>query len=294
MRLGIHFADFTINGEPADLADTLAATAAVAEDIGCSWFTLVDHYFQADQFTTAQDPMLEGYAALGFLAARTRRMTLGLVVTGVTYRHPGLLAKIVTTLDVLSGGRAMLGLGAAWYEREHAGLGVAFPPLAERFERLEETLQICQQMWSDSDQPYQGRHYQLAETICSPGPIQQPRPPILIGGTGERKTLRLVAKYADATNMFALGHEAIAAKLDILTRHCETEGRDPATIQKTISAGALLGGGDPVSDPDGFLTEMQGYAKLGVSQVQLMLTGADPVTYVTELGKLIPRLADIG
>jgi F420-dependent oxidoreductase-like protein len=238
--------------------------------------------------------MLEGYTALGFLAAQTREMTLGLLVTGVTYRHPGLLAKIVTTLDVLSGGRAMLGIGAAWYQREHAGLGVPFPPVAERFERLEETLQICHQMWSANDGPYQGKHYQLAETICSPQPIQQPYPPILIGGTGERKTLRLVAKYANATNMFALGHDALAAKLDILTRHCETEGRDPATIQKTISAGGLLGGGDPIGDPDGFLTAMEGYAKLGVSHVQLMPTGPDPLSYVTQLRKVIPRLAEIG
>ena len=137
--------------------------------------------------------MLEGYTSLGFLAGLTQSMTLGLLVTGVTYRHPGLLAKIVTTLDVLSGGRAQLGLGAAWYEREHRALGVPFPPISERFERLEETLQICQQMWSDNDGPYLGRHYQLAETICSPRPIQRPAPKILVGGSGERKTLRLVA-----------------------------------------------------------------------------------------------------
>ena len=148
--------------------------------------------------------MLEGYTSLGFLAGQTSTMTLGLLVTGVTYRHPGLLAKIVTTLDVLSGGRAQLGIGAAWYEREHRGLGVPFPPVAERFERLEETLQICLQMWSDDDGPYEGRHYQLAETICSPRPISSPRPRILIGGSGERKTLRLVARYADACNLFAI------------------------------------------------------------------------------------------
>ena len=147
--------------------------------------------------------MLEGYTSLGFLAGQTDTMTLGLLVTGVTYRHPGLLAKIVTTLDVLSGGRAQLGIGAAWYEREHRGLGVPFPPLAERFERLEETLQICLQMWSDDAGPYEGRHYHLAETICSPPPISSPRPSLLIGGSGERKTLRLVARYADACNLFA-------------------------------------------------------------------------------------------
>ena len=236
MELGIHFGNFTLPGGPEALAPTLAATARVAEDAGCSTFTLVDHWFQVDGFATAQDPMLEGYTSLGFLAAHTQTMTLGLLVTGVTYRHPGLLAKIVTTLDVLSGGRAQLGIGAAWYEREHIGLGVAFPPISERFERLEETLQICQQMWSDDDGPYQGRHYQLAETICSPRPIQQPGPRILVAGSGERKTLRLVARYADACNMFAVGPAAVAHKLEVLARHCETEGRDPADVTKTILA----------------------------------------------------------
>jgi F420-dependent oxidoreductase-like protein len=164
----------------------------------------MDHWFQMEAFATSQDPMLEGYTSLGFLAGQTRVMKLSLLVTGVTYRHPGLLAKIVTTLDILSGGRAQLGIGAAWYEREHKGLGVPFPPLSERFERLEEVLQICLQMWSDDDGPYQGRYYELAETICSPRPIQKPRPRILVGGSGERKTLRLVAQYADACNLFAV------------------------------------------------------------------------------------------
>ena len=201
MKLGIHFANFTLPGGPASLAPTLGATARAAEEGGCTTFTLMDHWFQMEQFATAQDPMLEGYTSLGYLAGRTGRITLGLLVTGVTYRHPGLLAKIVTTLDILSGGRAQLGIGAAWYEREHLGLGVPFPPVGERFERLEETLQICHQMWSDDDGPYEGRHYRLAETICSPRPIRQPRPRILVGGSGERKTLRLVARYADACNL---------------------------------------------------------------------------------------------
>ena len=174
MQLAIHYANFTFPGGPEAIGPTLAATARAAEEGGCAKFTLMDHWFQMEQFATAQDPMLEGYTALGFLAGVTQRMTLGLLVTGVTYRHPGLLAKIVTTLDIVSGGRAQLGLGAAWYEREHLGLGVPFPPVSERFERLEETLQICLQMWSDDEGPYEGRHYQLAETICQPPPIQQP------------------------------------------------------------------------------------------------------------------------
>jgi F420-dependent oxidoreductase-like protein len=289
MELGIHFGSFTLPGGAEALAPTLAATARAAEDAGCSTFTLVDHWFQVDGFATAQDPMLEGYTSLGFLAAHTETMMLGLLVTGVTYRHPGLLAKIVTTLDVLSGGRAQLGIGAAWYEREHSGLGVAFPPISERFERLEETLQICQQMWSDDDGPYQGRHYQLAETICSPRPIQQPRPRVLVAGGGERKTLRLVARYADACNMFAVGPAAVAQKLEVLARHCETEDRDPASVAKTILAME-----DPLPDVDAFLAGMEEYAKLGVTLVELMPTGPDPVAWVSQLGEqIVPTLRDL-
>ena len=249
----------------------------------------MDHWFQMEGFATSQDPMLEGYTSLGFLAGLTQTMTLSLLVTGVTYRHPGLLAKIVTTLDVLSGGRAQLGLGAAWYEREHKGLGVPFPPISERFERLEETLQICHQMWSDDDGPFQGTHYQLAETICSPRPIQQPGPKILVGGSGERKTLRLVAQYADACNLFAPDSAVVAHKLDVLARHCEAEGRDNGTINKTI-----LGFGDPLDDVDAFLTSMEEYAALGISLVEVMPMRPDPVAWVTQLGEqVVPRLRTI-
>jgi F420-dependent oxidoreductase-like protein len=290
MKLGIHFVNFTLPGGPSALAPTLAATARAAEDGGCTTFTLMDHWFQMEQFATSQDPMLEGYTSLGYLAGLTQRMTLGLMVTGVTYRHPGLLAKIVTTVDVLSGGRAQLGIGAAWYEREHLGLGVPFPPISERFERLEETLQICHQMWSDDDGPYSGRHYQLAETICSPPPVQQPRPRILVGGSGERKTLRLVAQYADACNLFAPDPEVVAHKLDVLARHCEAEGRDPASVQKTI-----LGFGDPLADVDAFVATMAGYADMGVELVEVMPPGPDPADWVSRLGEeVVPRLDQLG
>jgi F420-dependent oxidoreductase-like protein len=250
---------------------------------------MMDHWFQMEGFATAQDPMLEGYTSLGFVAGKTERITLSLMVTGVTYRHPGLLAKVATTLDVVSGGRAMLGIGAAWYEREHLALGVPFPPIAERFERLEETLQICNQMWSDNDGPYDGKHYHLAETLCHPLPVQQPRPPILIGGGGERKTLKLVARYADACNLFALGPEEVKRKLDILAQHCEDEGRDMATIKKTIQGGA-----DPTKDVDGFLREMEEYAKLGIAMVGVRNTSPDPVRTAKDLAQLAPRLAQIG
>jgi F420-dependent oxidoreductase-like protein len=289
MELGIHFANFTLPGGAEALAPTLAATARAAEDGGCSTFTLMDHWFQMEEFASRQDPMLEGYTSLGFLAGQTRTITLGLLVTGVTYRHPGLLAKVVTTLDVLSGGRAQLGIGAAWYEREHEGLGVPFPSVSERFERLEETLQICHQMWSDDDGPFEGTHYQLAETICSPRPIQQPGPRILIGGSGERKTLKLVARYANACNLFAPDASVVAHKIEVLNRHCEDEGRNPDAITKTI-----LGFANPVDDVDGFLASMEEYAKLGVTLVEVMPLVPDPAAWAAQLGELVvPRLREI-
>jgi len=287
MRLAVHVPDFTVPGEPGTLAPILAATARAAEDGGCAAVTLMDHYFQMESLATARDPMLEGYTALGFLAGCTERVELGLLVTGVTYRHPGLLAKIVTTLDVLSGGRAVLGIGAAWYEREHLGLGVPFPPVAERFERLEETLQICRQMWSDDDGPYTGRHYRLAETICAPRPVRRPRPPVMIGGDGERKTLRLVARYADACNLFGAEPEEVAHKLEVLTRHCDDVGRDPADVTRTVISG---------SDPFGsdFLPRMEAYARLGVEQVFVSAAGPDPAGWVTRLCEQVrPRLDEI-
>ena len=206
----------------------------------------MDHFFQMEGFQTAHDPMLEGYTTLGYLAAKTERMKLGTVVTGVTYRHPGLLAKIATTLDVLSEGRSFFGIGAAWYEREHLALGVPYPAMSERFERLEEAIQIVLQMWSDDEGPFEGKHYQLAETINVPQPIQKPHPPIVIGGGGEKKTLRLVAKYADACNLNVTDVEEVAHKLQVLREHCDAEGRDYATIEKTMQGGPA----NPVADPD--------------------------------------------
>src|ERR1700733_5406759 len=291
VKLGIHFGHFDLPGGTEALAGTVAGVAQAAEDGGCSIFTLMDHWFQMDRVAPAQDPMLEGYTTLGYLAGQTESITLGLLVTGVTYRYPGLLAKTVTTLDVLSGGRAQLGLGAAWYEREHLGLGVPFPPIAERFERLEETIQICNQMWSDDDGPYSGRHYQLAETICSPRPLQTPRPRILIGGSGETKTLRLVAQYADACNLVAISPEVVAHKLEVLERHCDAVGRDLATISKTI----LTVDSDPLTDEDEFIRRMGEYAGMGIELVELVPRGEDPVAVITQIGeRVVPRLAELG
>jgi F420-dependent oxidoreductase-like protein len=288
MRLGIHFMNFSMPAQ--DLRGALGDTAVAAEEAGCDWFTAMDHWFQMEHFATAFDAMLEGYSVLSFVAAKTERLKLSLLVTGVTYRHPGLLAKTVTTLDVLSGGRAMLGIGAAWYEREHLALGVPYPPVAERFERLEETLQICQQMWSDNDGPYQGKHYQLAETICVPQPLQSPRPPILIGGGGEKKTLRLVAKYADACNLFGSSVADVRHKLDVLKAHCDTEGRDYDAITKTIIAQV-----DATGDVTEFLKSMEEYAALGIDLVETAPRLPDPAGYVRLLGEKVVRpLAEIG
>ncbi len=290
MELGVHFMNFSGLGGNTQLAPKLAATAQAADEAGFSLLTMMDHWFQMEAFAPPTEPMLEGYTSLGFVAGKTKRLTLGLMVTGVTYRHPGLLAKIVTTLDVLSEGRALFGIGAAWYQREHEALGVPYPPISERFERLEETLQICKQMWSDNDGPYEGKYYHLAETICSPPPIQAGGPKILIGGGGEKKTLKLVARYGDACNLFALGVDAVKAKLDVLRAHCEAEGRDYDAIKKTVN-----GGGDPRDDIDGFLREMERYAAIGVSLIDLRNIPPDPEQVVTELGEqLVPRLSQIG
>jgi F420-dependent oxidoreductase-like protein len=292
VRIGIHYANFTHPDWQHRLRERLTDTARAADQGGASLFTVMDHYFQMEQLGGPPEPMLEGYTTLGYLAAHTERLRLGLLVTGTTYRHPGLLAKIVTTLDVLSEGRAMLGLGAAWYDREHAGLGVPFPATGERFERLEETLQIVRQMWSDDNGPFDGKHFHLAETYCVPPPVQKPHPPILIGGGGERKTLRLVAQYADACNIFPEGVDGVRHKLDVLRRHCDDVGRDYDEIDKTMING--INGPDPITDTDAYVKEMEQYAALGISLVTLMPPTDDPVGWTTRVCEdVVPRLAEL-
>jgi F420-dependent oxidoreductase-like protein len=291
MQLGIHYMNFTQPDiGPEKMGPLLRETAIAAEEIGSSWFTMMDHYFQMEHFATAHDPMLEGYTSLGFVAAVTSRMQLGLMVTGVTYRHPGLLAQIVTTLDVLSEGRAILGIGAAWYEREHRALGVPYPELTERFERLEEALQIAKQMWSEDEGPYEGTHYQLAETINVPATVRRPHPPILIGGSGEKKTLRLVARYGDACNLFASDVATVAHKIEVLKEHCDDLGRDFSEIKLTMMGPAQKA----AADPEDFLRDMEDYAALGISLVELANVGPDPVAFVRGLEPIVPRLAAIG
>jgi F420-dependent oxidoreductase-like protein len=295
MRLGLHLVNFSLHGGPESIGPVVAAVGRAAEEAGLDNLSLMDHYFQLDFFSGASEPMLEGYTTLGFLAAHTSSVELQLLMTGVTYRHPGLLAKIVSTLDVLSGGRAALGIGAAWYEREHRGLGVPFPPIAERFERLEEALRILKQMWSEEEGPFVGKHFQLAETINSPQPLRKPHPPIMVGGGGERKTLRLVAKYADACNVFAgrgAGPEQVAHKLAVLRGWCEREGRPYDEIRRTV-----LYNGPVVQEPTGaavFVEEMRALADVGVDEVHVMPLQGDPVAFVRSLGEqVVPRLSGL-
>src|SRR6201996_3790709 len=231
MKVGLQIPDFSTPRGPEWLGRELANVARTADDAGFEYIAVMDHFFQIPAVGPADREMLEAYTTLGYLAACTSRAALLTVITGTVYREPGILAKIVTTLDVLSKGRAWLGIGAAWNEQESRGLGIPFPPVAERFERLEETLQICLQMWHGDEQPYGGKHYQLERPLNSPQSLSRPHPPIMIGGGGEKKTLRLVAQYADACNLFAGRDEA--RKLDVLRQHCEAVCRDYDTIYKT-------------------------------------------------------------
>jgi F420-dependent oxidoreductase-like protein len=241
MKIGLQIISFKFPEGSSVIADKLSEIAQTADEVGFSSIWVMDHLFQIDmeKFDMfADDPMLEAYSTLGFLAAKTKTARLGAMVTGVVYRDPGLLVKAVTSLDILSRGRANLGIGAAWYEREARGLGLLFPPLKERFERLEQTLQIAKQMWSGETMVYDGKHYKLTEPLNNPQPITKPHPPILIGGSGEKKTLRLVAKYGDACNLYGLAFgntvEEMAHKLDVLNRHCQELGRPYNEIERTV------------------------------------------------------------
>src|SRR5438445_3826796 len=260
MNVGLQIWRFRGPGGPLQTAETLASVARAADDAGFASIWLMDHLFQISSIGKAEEPMLEAYTTLGFLAAHTRRARLGTLVTGVHFRHPGVLIKQVTALDVLSQGRAWLGIGAGWYEREARGLGVPFPPLKERFERLEETLQIAHRMFRGETEPLYGKRLQLAEPLNSPAPISQPHPPILIGGGGERKTLRLVAQYADACNLFTrYSRHDLARKLGKLRSYCEEAGRSFDAIDRTC-----LGQWDPVrKSPQAIVDELGELAELG-------------------------------
>jgi F420-dependent oxidoreductase-like protein len=298
MKIGLQIPNFTYPSGPKALGKNLAEIAHAAEDAGFASLWVMDHFFQIGGrdrsmgVGPAEDEMLEGYSTLSYLAGITKKVKLGTLVTGVVYRHPGILVKTVTTLDVLSGGRAYLGIGAAWNEREARGLGVPFPSIKERFERLEETLQIAKQMWSDNNGTYMGKHYQLTETLCSPQPLSKPHPPILIGGAGERKTLQLVAKYADACNLFgSSGIEVVRGKLEVLKRHCEAVGRNYADIEKTTLNTAYLAPGR--MNAKDVIETCRALANIGIQQTIFNMPNVHEVKPLEIFGQeIIPALAD--
>lgn len=293
MRIGLQIPSFTWPGGPDQIAPTLSAIARTADQAGFSSIWVMDHYFQIEMIGEADEPMLEGYATLSHLAGLTEQARLGTLVTGVVYRHPGLLIKTVSTLDVLSGGRAYLGIGAAWFEREAEGLGVPFPPLAERFERLEETLQIAHQMWSDDAGSFEGEHYQLAETLNRPQPLSEPHPPILIGGMGEKKTLRLVAQYADACNLFVrAGIDTLRHKLDVLQQHCDDVGRDYDEIEKT-TLGTVHIAPDEMS-ADEVIDTCRELAGIGIQHAIFNMPNVHEITPLETFGQeIIPAVAEL-
>jgi F420-dependent oxidoreductase-like protein len=297
MRVGLQVPSFTYPNGQQQLGDTFAHIAREAERAGMYSLWVMDHFFQIPNVGPAEHEMLEGWSALAFAAGNTNRIRLGTLVTGVTYRYPGLLVKTATTLDVLSHGRAYFGVGAAWNEQEHRGLGVPFPPLAERFERLEELLQIALQMWSGNETAYNGKHYQLERPLNSPQVVQKPHPPILIGGGGEQKTLRLVAQYADACNLFVrMGDDELRHKLEILREHCERLSRPYAAIEKTALGTIKLGR----DGADGAMTARQAVeyfghlAALGFDQVIVNMPNVyDPDVFDLLGAEIIPEVEKI-
>lgn len=277
MEFGLHIADFTWNSGQRDLGPALARHVRNAEAAGIQRITVMDHFWQLPGIGPVEHEMLEAYATLGFIVANTEKALLHTLVTGVIYREPALLAKQVTTLDVLSGGRVGLGIGAAWNEQESNGLGFEFPPVAERFRKLEETIQICLQMWSEEEEPYEGAIYQLERALNSPQSITRPHPYLMIGGGGEKKTLRLVAQYADACNLSAMG-ELPAHKLDVLRQHCDDVGRNYDDIEKT----AMIGVG-PDSTPAELAPTVAALAELGFTATYIFSVGIDEPSRVVEL-----------
>jgi F420-dependent oxidoreductase-like protein len=292
MKIGLQIPSFTWPGGPEKIAPKLAEIARTADQAGFYSLWVMDHFFQIANVGPAENEMLESYSTLAYLAGFTKKVKLGTMVTGVIYRHPGILVKTVSTLDVLSGGRAYLGIGAAWNEQEAQGLGIPFPPLKERFQRLEEALQIAHQMWAEDEKPFDGKHYQLARPLNHPQPLTKPHPPILIGGMGEKKTLRLVAKYADACNLFArMGTDAVKAKLEVLKKHCSDLGRDYSEIEKTSLDTAHLAPGQ-MSAAD-VVKLCRSLADIGIQHAIFNMPNVSDITPLEVFGKeIIPAVAE--
>jgi alkanesulfonate monooxygenase len=287
MRLALHINDYSGLGAPAQMASALVRIARTAEDAGFCRLSLTDHVWQISMIGEEHEPMLESYTTLGFLAGQTRTIELQTLVTAATYRPPGLLAKIVTTLDVLSGGRAWLGIGAGWNEQEAVGLGLPYGPQGERFERLEETVQICMRMWGDGQDSFVGEHYQLGGTLNSPQALSRPRPRILVGGSGERVTLRLAARYADAINVYG-GRDA-GQKVARLREHCAAVGRDADVIEKTAVLPLTV---TADGDVERLLDELRRLHEWGFTTVYGAVADVAALTPLETLGsKVIPEIA---
>ena len=292
MKVGLQISSFTWPGGPEGIGPTLGHIVRAADDVGFDSIWVMDHFFQIRSVGRTEEPMLEGYTTLGYMAAHSTRAHLGLMVGGVHYRDPGLWVKATTTLDVLSGGRAWLGIGAAWNEEESRALGFRFPPLGERFERLEETLRIAHGMWQGemgSEEAFEGRHYTATRLLSSPQSISRPRPPIMIGGGGERKTLRLVAQYADATNVFG-GPPAIHRKYEVLRAHCADVGRDFNEIERSTLQGVNLAAEAPAQVVERFGELSDAGAQHVIFSVRDVY---DPANIETIGRDVIPQLRDL-
>lgn len=292
MRVGLHVSNYTWPDGPAAIAPRVADAARAAEDAGFASFWVSDHFFQTNEEGGSHLEMLEGWSVLAFVAGLTRRISLGTLVSGVTYRNPGVLVKTATTLDVLSRGRAFLGVGAAWYKREHTGLGIPLPPVGERLDRLEETLQIARQMWSGDEGPFRGRFTSMKRTVCVPQPIAKPHPPIVVGGGGERRTLKLVARYADACNLFEdLGPDGLRRKLEVLRRHCDAEKRDYDAIERTTLGVVELGSGaESAADVIRRCRELAG---AGIQHAIFIVRDLRPEPLEVFAETIIPAVADL-
>jgi F420-dependent oxidoreductase-like protein len=295
MKLGLHITNFGAQSDSGTIPEFISDIAKIADEVGFASLSVMDHFFQIPIFALTDDPatepMLESVSTLGFLAGQTSRVQLLAMVSGVTYRHPALLVKAVTTLDVLSHGRAMLGIGAAWNEEEHAGLGVPFPPLKERFERLEEALQIAHRMWDGDTSPFDGAYYQPQRPVNAPQSAQRPRPPILVGGSGEKKTLRLVAQYGDACNLFEMGVEPVRQKLNVLREHCAAVGRPYEAIRKTLTAQMRISdtGTDGTETVEQAIERWSAYAAIGIEELIFPLpAGWDAATFERLATRLAP------
>jgi len=300
MKVGLQISSFTWPGGDAGIGPTLASIVRTADDVGFDSIWVMDHLIQIGSVGKPEEPMLEGMTALGFMAAHSKRARLGLMVGGIHYRQAGLWLKAATTLDVLSGGRAWFGIGAAWNEQESRALGFPMPPLRERFEMLEETLRIVRLGWqgeAGSRSAFDGRHYQASHLLNSPQALSRPQPPILVGGGGERRTLRLVAQYADACNVFGTDPGRLEHKFEVLRRHCDAVGRDYDSIEKTLLTQVSItpDGARRSLTPDALVERLARTTEVGAQHAIFSVRDVHDLSSLELIGsQVIPQLRDVG